>query len=522
MRKTALTILNEIKKYAIQNGGICLSTEYINSRTSLHFQCKEGHEWHAAYGSMKFQNSWCLLCASRTRGEKTREASKIKLLTLLESKGGRLLSDFSHTHAKHTFMCAIGHQWMATPHTLMLSKNPSWCPYCSGTGLRDKDYLLAEIKRVAQERGGQCLSNTYTHNQRKHHFRCIDGHEWDATPNDIKNGYWCPSCVNKTEALVRQFFESIFEQPFPNIAPSELQPPKGQPRVILDGYNAKLRLAFEYHGIQHQRHVKHFHERGGKTLIMQKARDQYVRQACSEHGITLIEIEALPNNYSLNLFTQHLLYHYKKSIVDTIAPEKIERFLNLPMGISKLNVIRSLAQSKGGRCLEEKYISSISKMRFQCINGHIFEAIPKTIKKGHWCPICAGCSIENPLNFVTSYASERNGKCLSINYVNSKSKLTFECVQGHIFESTMNAIRHQKQWCPYCSKNRIISPLQDLQEKAATFEGECVSTEYVRSDYKLLFRCKNGHEFMARPSSVKRGHWCPKCSASNRIKIDLK
>ena len=51
-----------------------------------------------------------------------------------------------------------------------------------------------------------------------------------------------------------------------------------------------------------------------------------------------------------------------------------------------------------------------------------------------------------------------------------------------------------------------------MQELANQRGGLCLSKAYINSTTKLLWRCANGHEFQASPTSIKNsGTWCPKC-----------
>jgi hypothetical protein len=48
------------------------------------------------------------------------------------------------------------------------------------------------------------------------------------------------------------------------------------------------------------------------------------------------------------------------------------------------------AEIRGGLCLSEQYINSKTKLKWQCSKGHVWEALPTNVKnKGSWCPICA-------------------------------------------------------------------------------------------------------------------------------------
>lgn len=54
---------------------------------------------------------------------------------------------------------------------------------------------IDDMRKIAKERGGECLSRKYINIKTKIKWRCKEGHEWEATPNNIKNNHsWCPYC----------------------------------------------------------------------------------------------------------------------------------------------------------------------------------------------------------------------------------------------------------------------------------------------------------------------------------------
>jgi hypothetical protein len=181
---------------------------------------------------------------------------------LAQSRGGLCLSEtYVNANTKLKFKCFAGHEWETTPHNL---KDGNWCPYCANKKEIDP---IVRMREIAVSKGGTCLSTDYISTTSKLKFRCADGHEWQAAPAEIKDGTWCPQCVNRTESLVRQFFEAVFNDCFKSASPKWLQE-IGKPRRVLDGYNSKLKLAFEYHGEQHFSHVGHFHERECSGLLI--------------------------------------------------------------------------------------------------------------------------------------------------------------------------------------------------------------------------------------------------------------
>lgn len=452
-RQVAEQRLAEVQQIATEKGGVCLSAEYINNRTPLKFRCKDGHEWSATPNTIVSQGSWCLLCSHKKHGESQRASTLKKLQRVVEEKGGQLLSPYTLSNEKHRFRCKEGHEWDTLPSSV---QRGHWCPYCKGCNGRNPEFELETIKRIAAAKGGQCLSEQYVHINHPLRFRCTDGHEWETTPGNVKSGTWCPQCFNVTEALVRQFFEAVFEVEFPNTAPAWLQSPN-RGRCVLDGYNEQLRMAFEYHGLQHFQHVDYFHKYvkpGSKTLLEQQERDAYVRLACEANDVLLIEVLPLPNRFTQAEFIAHVRRAIEAKRGSDIPESAIVRYSQLPARASKLQQIKAIAESQGGACLSTKYVSSISKMMFRCAKGHEFEAIPKTVQKGHWCQQCGFETTASKrrlsIEYFKSLAMQRGGECLSIEYANTSTQLKFRCRIGHEWETAAANARAGK-WCPQCA-----------------------------------------------------------------------
>jgi len=187
--------------------------------------------------------------------------------------------------------------------------------------------------------------------------------------------------------------------------------------------------------------------------------------------------------------------------------------------------IKELARAKGGECLSDKYISTRTKLTFKCSKGHIWEAIPQGILyTDTWCRVCAGHVVT--LEDLQKIAAERGGECLSNEYEGHQIKLLWRCSRGHEWLTTPSLIK-QGKWCPQCYAERygrslIKYAIEDMRSMAAQRGGECLSSEYINSTTKLLWRCKHGHEFYAHSASVRSGRWCKKCAGVANAKIHRK
>jgi len=90
-----------------------------------------------------------------------------------------------------------------------------------------------------------------------------------------------------------------------------------------------------------------------------------------------------------------------------------------------LEKYRKIALAHGGECLSDTYINSRIKLRFRCLKGHEFEAIPYNIKAGSWCPVCVGKKLLNPLYDLQQIAAERGGDTQLISFKRSTSKRSY-------------------------------------------------------------------------------------------------
>ena len=188
---TAKIALERIREVVEKQNGVLLSTVYINSRQHLQLSCKEGHIWKAAWNNLR-SGSWCPTCAKNKRSAP--EISYQSILDLINSKNGILLTSECKLvyNTKIELQCDRGHSWQ----TIVLRiKNGNWCARCSN----DSRMLDIEVyQKIAQERGGECLSATCKSAHEKLLWKCAQEHTWLARAATVKNNKsWCPTCVKQ-------------------------------------------------------------------------------------------------------------------------------------------------------------------------------------------------------------------------------------------------------------------------------------------------------------------------------------
>jgi len=59
-------------------------------------------------------------------------------------------------------------------------------------------YDIGFFQKLAHDKGGRCISNTYKNCRTKLEFECLCGHVWAAEPRHIVAGRWCPRCGHQS------------------------------------------------------------------------------------------------------------------------------------------------------------------------------------------------------------------------------------------------------------------------------------------------------------------------------------
>jgi len=329
--------LEDCQDVAKQREGHCLATSYRNSSELLLWRCAKGHTWQASFSNVKYGGRWCPHCTGRY---KTLE----DLRSLAVSRGGECLSQsYANSREPLQWECSRGHRWETGANSVT---SGSWCPKCAKVAPR----TLEEMQKLAESKGGKCLSSTYVragenlswecakghrweatpgnvtsrnswcpycagcarlklsdlqgiaaskkglclsteyrNNRNRLHWRCSKGHEWEAKATHVIQGSWCPYCNNWVgEETCRKWLEVHFSAHFPKAWPQWLKVTSSHP-LGLDGYNEDLRLAFEYQGPQHFKFTTFFH-RTRLDFEMQVERDRKKAEACASRGVTLLVV----------------------------------------------------------------------------------------------------------------------------------------------------------------------------------------------------------------------------------------
>jgi len=184
--------LSDLQAFAAEHGGRCLSKKFVDGNTPMDWECAAGHRFTAIWRVLKI-GEWCTECKGRVR--------RLTIKHMREwaaRQGGECLSPRYFDECTHLrWRCAQGHEWLAQPATI---RSGRWCSKC-GWRTHDLDF----VRKLAWERGGQCLAEKYVNCHERLPWQCRDGHVWWAsTSNVFHNGSWCRRCSSKLVAVDRR------------------------------------------------------------------------------------------------------------------------------------------------------------------------------------------------------------------------------------------------------------------------------------------------------------------------------
>ena len=388
----------------------------------------------------------------------------------------------------------------------------------------ERESKLAELRRIARQRGGALLSQTYVNNREPLLWRCDAGHMWQAAAGHVKPGRhrpgsWCPNCPRRSKG--KPAVLSIEEM-------QELARSRGGECMSTSYVNGLTKLKWRCAGGHEWKARPAMVKYGTWCPVCAGTRKldlKLLRQEARSCGGKLISRE-YANGESPLLWECAAGHRWKA----TAAKIRSGRWCpscggTAPLSIEEMN---ALARARGGRCLSKRYVNSKTPLKWQCRNGHVWHATPGMIKpsgpsrRATWCPECARAPLYT-VDDMRKLAAQRGGKCLSQVYVNHETLMRWRCARGHTWEAKPRQIRPYSErapgsWCPTCAAEASRLSIEQMQAVARERGGECLSAEYIDSRTALRWRCSEGHEWMARPNHVRahgrrqQGSWCPRCA----------
>jgi hypothetical protein len=426
--------LEEIRKIVTLRGGVLLSTDYVSAKTKVKIRCRLKHDFEITPDNLQ-HGRWCREC-KRLNQSKRMAANYWTVEELHEfardHHGGDCLAA-KPTPMLSKVMWKCSNQEHSAFHAVIAKVvySGQWCPRCWQERREPPQPAIPfEVAvTVVPERGGEIIKvgrdGIWQGSKTRLMIRCGNGHKWPVDgSNLVYAGSWCPECPNKGERIVRAIFEATFGRKFPKSKPEWLVSKKGK-KLELDGYNQERQIAFEYQGPHHYLDAE------------VKAHDEIKRTKCVASGVRLIEIDAIKRPYPVENVLQ--------KIVEAFAKFGVTETPRLPQGeifTTELEELREMARKRGGRLISNVYLGG-EPHEWKCeIAEHpCWPAEPWRIRKGQWCPSCAG---NRPLGLegLRAWGCDNGLELLDTEYRGTGPIYRWRCLKvGHVIRRSKGNVQ---------------------------------------------------------------------------------
>jgi hypothetical protein len=508
--------------------GAVLIGQYVNARipvTWLSIEC--GHAFERALDRLE-PNAVCTECAWR-RVSAHKIAEHGHSIDDLNRAAREIDSERNPQNNGHGAVCMATQQvgvktkvpwkcsrpdhpaFTATPDSVL--NNRTWCPKCAPT---KPPTPIEELQEKVRRRGGTIVEiiGTWRGGQSKIRYQCERGHKWGPIPaaHLLQADKWCPICQPRWgEKITRAIFETTFGAEFPERTVRWMPSDTGRGFLKLDGYNEELKLAFEYQGPHHF------------TDIEVATRDAQKVQLCSEHGVTLIIVNWVNKPFPPeNVLAQVERAFHESHITENAILPIVDIFEY------EMKELQRLADKRGGRLLSKHFAGNEAIYSWKCANPdhRPWTASAYNIRKGHWCPHCAGVAPLG-LDVLRAWGDAVGLDLLDTEYKRAATRYNWKCRSyGHTFarvKSEMEAsIANGLPACPDCagtSKNAakmLEEVLACITARGWTLNGSMEGWAGARS--LLTLKCRNGHVFTRTWNKIQSGAGCGHRGCTDSVK----
>jgi len=537
-----------------KNGSLTAKDVSPWSHRKVWWICRKGHEWEAAL-SNRTAGRGCPYCAGKVVGEDNclQSVNPVLAKEWHPTRNASLTAKdvAPRSDRKVWWVCRKGHEWEATVSNRAAGKG---CPYCAGKAACNDNCLQTVNPVLAEEwhptkNGSLTAKDVTAGSNKKVWWRCVRGHEWEATIFSRTQGNGCPSCHSATSALeLRMLCE--MKCLFKDV--------KHRARVYgkeCDIFIPGLRVAIEYDGLYWHR-GKLERDKGknaslrdrGVTLIrvrekgLEKTSDTDILVSRGDSAFNVVSrvVKRLGEEKSLSESARRSIGTYLKRnrLANDSEYKRLWDMLPRPLpGLSLEEQNPKLAAEwhsglNGSLTARDVSSSSNKKVWWRCGKGHEWEATIGSRSRGNGCPYCAGRAASQDYCLETvkpvlanEWHPTRNGG-LTVRDITpgSNKKVWWTCVRGHEWLATV-ASRSGGRGCPYCagkaaSEDNCLETVNRAlaREWHATKNGSLTAKDVTAgSNKKVWWICHRGHEWPATIAARSGGNGCPYCAGRRRV-----
>lgn len=257
---------------------------YVNGTTKGLIKCNkcQTEKWQTPNGNLSGRG--CRTCSTK-RLTKTRETFIIEATAKNGNKCDYSQFIYVNSKTKGIVICTKCQTVMSqTPETILKTESTG-CVKCAGL---DQKTTTTYIEAANIKHNHKYDYSKFIYERAKSVGIIICKkckHEFPQRADQHLKGQGCPMCYSyRSEKLAREIMERVLNGcQFPKARPAFLE------KLEYDGYNPRLKLAFEYQGQQHEKFTPFYHK-SQEQFIKQQERDVKKKKISIEQEIDIVYI----------------------------------------------------------------------------------------------------------------------------------------------------------------------------------------------------------------------------------------
>lgn len=506
--------INELKNIAKKRGGKLISTKYINSRTKLEFEDRNGEKFWATSSSIK-KGFWSPFEGTGISEEITRQCLEyifnkkfLKTRKVLIREGKMPLELDGYNEALNIAFEYQGEQHYHKEKSIISNRI-------------NKEYLYKKINKHDEEKRELCKKKNivliavkfFPKNIKENEFleyilNTLRNHkDYSIFKNYIKhtdldkfniNYTKIPNCQNKLKEIEKivknQGGELISKKYINNLTKLELKNEDGitffktYSQLIKGSWYNKSRKYGETYYLTKIREIAE--HKGGKLISSQ-----------CENRTSLLEMEDSK---------QRRFFRTYDSIIQGLwSPFENKIIINENYYLDR---VRKIAENKGGKLLSTNYVNVRALLEFEDSEKRKFKKSYQSIVDGVWTPfVKKNKKDENYyITQMRKIAQTKGGKLISKKCKDVNSVLKFKDANNNLFEEKYFKII-KGAWSPFENKTNLkkAQALNDFKNIVKIKNGKVLSKDnvYINNQSKLEIETEDGIRFFRSLIELRKGRW---------------
>jgi hypothetical protein len=316
-----------------------------------------------------------------------------------------------------------------------------------------KKFTFKYVKQYFEDNNCELLEKEYVNSKIKMKYKCSCGDDNKITFYGFKQGHRCKKCGNKKKAK-------------------------------------KRKLTYEY--------VYNYFKDNNCELLEEKYVNSHTKMKykCSCGNDSEI---------SFGNFKQG--YRCKKCGIEKNKEKQKHTF----------EYIKQYFKDNNCELLEENYVNNHTKMKYKCNCGYISMITFGNFQAGQRCLECAGCKKWSHKD-VSQFFQKRGCELLEDKYINSITKMKYKCSCGNISQTTLGNFKSGKR-CMKCSGNEKYT-FEYVFDFFKSRGCELLETVYKNARTVMKYKCKCDSIDKIRFDDFRGGAFCHNCAINKRAGIN--